>query len=628
MKSLMSLWNKLADELASWCSTSAMMDIKTVHHRIEHEGLSFLTITLTNFGKDFERSLDQGFVDRHLFQGFSWKGGLPRFLGGFLDLVFDRYTGLLLDKPSVDAIRAIRQLTLMYGKLLVPCSDARRKAAFDNYIECEQEVQVARHFEDQRNVADFRRAGRLGIGACLRRQDHLVYAGAVAPKHGPGATADRVFGNAKYDTLTWTSRLEEIFPSGEFLLPSWSEIFSDRLESITILEPEDELPVRVIDVPKTLKTPRIIAMEPVCMTYVQQGLMRNIVEDIERDNLLSCFLGFSDQTLNQAMAQEGSLNGDLATLDLSEASDRVSNQHVQLLLQDTPWLARAVDACRSRKADVPGHGIIPLSKFASMGSSLCFPLEAMVFFTVILVAIERAISRPLTLKDLHGLKGKVRVYGDDIIVPVEYVEIVVETLELFGFKVNSRKSFWTGKFRESCGKEYFAGEDVSIVRCRRRLPTQRQHTEDVVSCVEFRNQLYYAGYWNTCKYLDALIRRVVVHYPIVESTSVILGRASFLGYQSQRNHPTLHSPLVKGVVKVDVTPSSPLDGAGALMKFHLRKIEDVQDVAMYPGCLPFRLVEKNPEAKVLEDLFEDPQHLERAGRPRSAILRSRWARPY
>jgi hypothetical protein len=111
------------------------MDFKKVQVRVKHEGLSFLTITLPNFGKDFEKSLDQGYVDRRLFTGFQFRGGLPLFLGGFLDRVFDRGSGLLLDEPDIDAILAVRQLTLMFGKILVPCSDARTHKAMKQFIQ-------------------------------------------------------------------------------------------------------------------------------------------------------------------------------------------------------------------------------------------------------------------------------------------------------------------------------------------------------------------------------------------------------------------------------------------------------------------------------------------------------------
>ncbi len=62
MKSLTSLWNVLANEMASRCSTSTTKDINTVLGRTENEGISFLTITLPSFGKDFQYCLDQGMV--------------------------------------------------------------------------------------------------------------------------------------------------------------------------------------------------------------------------------------------------------------------------------------------------------------------------------------------------------------------------------------------------------------------------------------------------------------------------------------------------------------------------------------------------------------------------------------
>jgi hypothetical protein len=115
LKSPTVLWSVLAEELASRCCTSATMDIKTVHDRVAHEGLSYLTISLPSFGNDFQKSLNQGLVSHDSFLGFSRMRGLPRFLGGFLDSVFDRGSGVLLDSPNIDAILAIRQLTLMFS---------------------------------------------------------------------------------------------------------------------------------------------------------------------------------------------------------------------------------------------------------------------------------------------------------------------------------------------------------------------------------------------------------------------------------------------------------------------------------------------------------------------------------
>jgi hypothetical protein len=229
--------------------------------------------------------------------------------------------------------------------------------------------------------------------------------GDIMPKHGPGATADRLSGNRKYGQVQWPLRLESLFPAIEFIIAGWDY---QRLSDVNFVEPGAELPVRVITVPKTLKTPRIIAIEPTAMQYVQQALLEMFLEEYVKDDILTSFLGFDDQVPNQQLARKGSIDGSLATLDLSEASDRVSNQLVRTMLARFPHFAEGVDACRSRKADVPGHGVIRLAKFASMGSALCFPMEAMVFLTVIFLGIQDELNEPLTRRTLLEFVGRVR----------------------------------------------------------------------------------------------------------------------------------------------------------------------------------------------------------------------------
>ncbi len=599
MKSLTTLLQEVLVESGTWCHTSTSQDLKTALARIEHEGLSFLTITLPNFGKDFEKSLDQGFVSHDLFRGFSFTGSLPRFLGGFFDLVFDRSNGRLLDTPSIDAIRCIRQICLMFAKVALPCSDERVRAAIDKYVQCEQEVRSADKSFSGSRKDDFERISTVLWSNLLTKVDSDIYFGRIVPKHGPGSTADKLFGNRKFNQSEWTTRLEEIFPHGEFLTSSWS-LFLSELSHVKLLEPGSERPVRVITVPKTLKTPRIIAVEPTCMQYMQQGILESMVKAIEEDDISSNLIRFDDQTPNQRLAKEGSLSGSLATLDLSEASDRVSNQHVRSLLRNHSHFARAVDATRSRKADVPGHGVLRLAKFASMGSALCFPFEAIVFTTVIFMGIEKVLNRHITKKDVKSLFGKVRVYGDDIIVPVEYVSSVVDQLEAFGFRVNVNKSFWTGKFRESCGRDYYDGHDVSVTRVRQMLPTSRRHVPEIVSTVSLRNQLYLAGYWRTVKRLDDVLERIIP-FPAVAETSPALGKTSFLGFETHKISPTLQKPLVRAMVVSSTLPVSRLDGYGALMKFFLKR-----------GEMP----------------FTDREHLERAGRPVSVDIKHRWTSSY
>lgn len=603
MKSLIVLWNIVAKDFATRCHTSATMDIKTVQGRFEHEGMSFLTITLPSFGSDFQKSLDQGIVARDMFKGFRFldHGGLPVFLQGFLELVFDRASGVLLEKPDIEAIIAIRQLTLMFSKILLPCSDARIKDSMNGYVQCEQEVKQVDAILDQPSRDDFRRMSSLLFSQVFSKVDKVIYDEEHKPKHGPGATADKLRGNAKFNQRVWTDRLEEGgFHSGNFLFPSVSH-FAEHRDDVRFLDPGSELPVKVITVPKTMKTPRIIAIEPTCMQYAQQAVLEQLVQAIE-ESYLSNLIGFVSQKPNQLLAQQGSMYGHLATLDLSEASDRVSNQLIREMLANHPHLQRAVEACRSRKADVPGHGVIRLAKFASMGSALCFPFEAMVFCTMVFLGIERALGHRFTnISEIKQYIGSVRIYGDDIIVPVDSVYSVVDTLEHFGARVGAGKSFWIGRFRESCGKEYYEGHDVSIVKVRRVFPTTRKHVPEVISTVSLRNQFYEHGTWGAVKWLDSRILKVLKHFPYVESSSSVLGRISFLGYITERECEYLHAPLVKGYVVSSRLPSDPLDGAGALLKFFLKR-----------GSLP----------------SADRRHLERAGRPRAVDIKPRWASPF
>lgn len=598
MKSLTELWYQASLELGALCHVSTGRDFKTVSSRFEHEGLSFLTITLPEFGKSLEKGLADGYIGHDLFAGFKRSGGLPRFLGGFLDLVFDRCSGRLLDNPSGDSIYAIRQLTLMFGKISVRCSDAREKSALLKFVECEQDVRQSDRNMHESLLTEFSNMSLRLFGDVLASADLAVYEGTLTPKHGPGKTADRLSGNRKFDQREWTRRLEEVLPYGEYAIPNWR--FSYLLDSVNILEPRDERPVKVVLVPKTLKTPRIIAVEPTCMQYMQQAISEHLVRDLEGGLLPFQMIGFKDQTPNQRMALEGSLTGGLATLDLSEASDRVSNQHVRAMLKHFPHLLGAVDATRSRKADVPGKGVIRLAKFASMGSALCFPVEAMVFTTIIFMALEQVHKRRFTRKDISSFHGRVRVYGDDLIVPTDSMETVTSFLEAFGLKVNMAKSFGTGKFRESCGKEYYDGRDVSIVRVRTLLPTSRSDTDEVISTVSLRNRFYEAGLWKTAHWMDTWIGPLLGgEYPYVGSDSPVLGRHSFVGYDIQRMNPRTHSPEVKGYVVKGDPPRSLATGESSLLKYFLKRGEEP---------------------------IVDRKHLIRSGRPKSVALRLRWAR--
>nr|UJQ85654.1 MAG: hypothetical protein 3 [Leviviridae sp.] len=635
----MSLWSCTADELAVRCHTSAIRDQTTVANRIEHEGLSFLAITLASFGKAVEKWLDQGFVvpsDASSFKrGKGHRNGLPAFLSGFLARVFDPVSGVLYHEPDIEAIYAIRQLTLMFSKIALPSesregsqnashgsrrvvSEARERRAMSDFLICEQDVKAADARLDFQYMEDFKRVSAMLFGDLFAKVDRDIHWGRLTPKHGPGATAERLTANGKYNQRTWPARLELEFPFEMNAIPN-PHFRGDKECRFDTLEPGAEIPVRVITVPKTLKAPRVIAIEPSAMQYAQQAILGGILSAFREDGFLSRAVGFADQNPNREMALEGSLSGELATLDLSEASDRVSNEHVLALLEDFPHLSAAVQASRSRKAHVPGHGVIRLAKFASMGSALCFPMEAMVFLTVIFMGIERESSAPFCDRDsMEEFDRRVRVFGDDLIVPRDYVLSVVSELENFGFRVNASKSFWTGKYRESCGREYYHGHDVSIVKVREVFPTRRHNADGVESAVAFRNLAYWAGLWKTADWMDTYIGKLLKEYPNVAPSSPLLGRQSALGYQFQKLDKETHGPLTKGYFVSSRAPEDKLQGPGALLKCLLRN---------QPSLAGFGIDGRHSHSDyVLPNV--DNEHLERYGRPKHVDIKLGWRSPF
>lgn len=605
MKSLMVFAHDLLVELGDWCQVDTTRDWKTVESRVANEGLSFLTITLADFGKSLEKGLAQEQLTSALFNPcWGFRGGVPRFLGGFLSLVFNAQSGKLLEEPNVDALRAIRQFSLAFSKIGVDCSDERKTRALNGYLQCEQELRQSDRRLHSDSRLEFDGLARRLWSNLLGRVNHRLYVGDFRPKHGPGSTADNLIGNQKFTNRVWTDRLEKEFPFIENGLASWSQ-YRD-LDSVKFLEPGAEIPAKVIMVPKTLKTPRIIAMEPAHMQYMQQAIHDLLREEMRADYNSRNFLCYDSQIPNQEMARSGSLTGDLATLDLSEASDRVSNEHVRLLLRSHTHLFNAVDATRSRRArvfdkDLGFDTTIRLTKFASMGSALCFPMEALVFTTLVFLGIQRSLGYQLSTKDFRSFAGRVRVYGDDIIVPVDYASSVISTLEEFGFKVNASKSFWTGKFRESCGKDYYNGVDVSIHKVRSMFPDNSRDGEKLASTVALRNHFASSGFTRVVENLDRLIS-ALIPFPKVLKDSPILGRVDLDGvYDVHKIDRDLQHPLVKGVKVSPRLPVNVIDGYDALLKFFLKRGSDP---------------------------FADVEHLHRSGRPIHVDTKYGYARPY
>ena len=569
----------LADQL-SLLGLDTLRDLATMRSRIEHDGERFLTIDLPTFGEFLETGLRQSELPSAGCFGFgrtSNKDVRPRFLHGLWSMVFDS-KGVLLENPSPHAVRALRQVCYLHKKLKELPSPEKVEAALQQYVETDKSLSDTIWPTDLDDLFDkvvYQKWGRFfdSMETVVFHTQKLEGA-----KHGPGAVAESISQNEKWSQRVWTERLEQWFPAMYHLSHTYRP-----LDDVEWLLPGQEYPARVIVVPKTAKSPRVICAEPAYNQFIQQGLFDLFGTWMNRHRQVSN----KDQAPNQEMAKAGSLDQSYSTIDLSEASDRVSLTMVKKLFRRWPNLLGAILACRSMTSILPNGQIVHLRKFASMGSALTFPIETIVFATIAEMAV-RISEKP---KDMpSGLSF--RVYGDDIVIHQYAANDLIHLLTRYGLVVNRAKTFCEGNFRESCGGDYFHGFDVGLIRVKERLPLNRSDVEEVVSIVAFRN-LYAEKYGETelVTSLDEFISSII---PFPEGYKTTPGlvrwsaspRAEGRDVHTQR--PTVYAATPRYTIRED-----PLDGDGALLKFF---------------WTPFQ---------------EDRRHLQQAGRPVSARLKCR-----
>lgn len=591
------------NDVIAKCATieSAKRDIETLVSRVENEGLSFLTITLPAFVKDFERSLDEGQVAPEYFRSFRKYRKIPAFLRDIFGLVFDADTGRIKDVVSIEAVQGIRQIGNTFNKLKLNCSLSRTKRAYRQYIDDEQ---VFEQDLDPADAAYFDSVSR----ACwdwLYSSRHLSLDLAI-PKQGPGSTSERIVGNSKYVFRSWHKRLEPYFPIDSNALVNINALDSPEFRDLELISEEHELPSRLVDVPKTQKTPRLIAIEPVCMQYTQQAIQGILVRALEDHRLTAGHVNFTDQSVNRDLALSSSSTGLMATLDLSSASDRVPLSLVERMFRYHPDIWGAIEACRTRKVQFPDGKIFSIKKFASMGSALCFPVESMYFYTICIGALLKKHNLPVTYRNVFKMSRYVYVYGDDIIVPTDDVGAVIDHLQKYYCKVNVRKSFWNGKFRESCGMDAYNGYNVSVTYIRTMPPNNRRQTNEIVSWVKTAQLFDKDACYLTSDYLYKVVESILGSLPFVDETSACLGRLTCRrSYSVERMNTKLHEPEIFGYVVKPVYRKDKLDGYPALLK-----------------CL------LDLERRKETSSSSDKRHLERSARFGAVALKRRWTRPY
>lgn len=489
---------------------SVERDIERIRYRCEHEGLSFLTITLPQLSDALERGIETGTFTCP--SSFARHGRLPRFLGGFFKRVFNK-DGRLLDEPCPFTIGGIRQVSRFFKKLKLGCSPRRNAEAIQHFIEVEGELRRMTPFiEREDNVLD--KISGILWSQVFPEPDYLDF----VCHHGPGVTADRLLSNDRWRIRYWPQRSELTFPSDLHCYPNYGIAAAaggmregDICENgVKYLELREEPPVRVVFVPKTQMTPRVIAIEPSHMQYIQQSIKDYSYTVLETHPLTRDSVRFTRQDANQRLAYKASKDRRLATLDLKDASDRVHLHLVQRIFKTSGLLEYLEDA-RSLHATLPNGTNIVLTKYASMGSALCFPVESMVFYTLVQSAMHILDGRRPSSRSIRRYSRMIDIYGDDIIVPVEYTDFVVKYLESYALKVNVSKSFKASAFRESCGADFFDGVPVNPIYAR-EVPydnSRRWEANTIISWNATADLFYMRGQWIVAQAIRDMLRRVV-----------------------------------------------------------------------------------------------------------------------
>jgi len=503
---LLNLYRKLLSDFSRRYPKEAKSfekDFLTIESRVQSEGLSFLTKILPRLGKAIDASFDSGLlqVPTGILKMSRKRPAVPALLQGLLSKVYTSDGRLGWPEPAV--IQDIRQFCYMLYKYKLPYSEKQVTDVIDGFVttECELgRLEVA----DDELIAHARSL----IGDVLSGFDPKD----VLPKHGPGAVATGEKLEEKWEFSRLYDSIHQVYPYYDYFIVGRDKEVLDRVRWYRGLTRTKSGQAKVVLVPKDSRGPRLISMEPLEYQWIQQGFNRALVSRLQSHRLTRGHINFKDQSVNRDLARESSQHHFFATLDLKDASDRVSLQLVKMLFPE--HITRCLEAIRTTATLLPDGRVVELRKFAPMGSAVCFSVEALVFWAICTSAV--ALAQQLSYRDAAGL---VYVYGDDIIVPTGVFEVVVEALERVGLRVNKSKCFHRGDFRESCGMDAYDGVDVTPTRVSTRWSDSPSSGACLASYASYGNSLRRKGYDQLADFIFGALRSVHGKIPFGITTS-------------------------------------------------------------------------------------------------------------
>jgi len=530
-----------------------------------------MMIDLPDAGKVVDFALSRSYIDwSALPKSFGKASPYPKFLGGLFSRVF-REDGTLHSGVDPNYIFFLRQALYLAKKVEKECSDAAILAEVNAFYEVDVGLRSpSLHWNDDHLFAGNRQLtgddrphfvdGYQGEPDLISHRDECPQAllrtlQAVAdrvisrfpefdwrdlkPRHGPGAVADAKSGTDKYLFPSWPRKLDGTFPY-HYFGQSREDLHHEVSPSLSLNEP----PARLFAVPKTLKAPRMIASEPVAHQYIQLGMMRWLRLHLPKP--LRYSIDFSDQTPSREACMEASKQGTSASVDLSAASDRLSCWVVERIFRTNPSLLEALHACRTRwlrnATDVGAPYFLVLKKYAPMGNGTTFPVQSICYAIISIAALLYEEGKTVNSSTIFQAVRRIRVFGDDIILPSSAVPSLALLLRHLQLKVNVVKTHYAGHFRESCGMDSYDGVDVTPLYL---SALELGVTADVIaSWVDISNNAYTKGLWFLSEAMTAQIPMSLKRcLPITRVATFDLKQRS--GCLSLRSYGPSSSPIVR-----------------------------------------------------------------------------------
>lgn len=542
-------------------------DVSRLFSCVERRGLRTLTVDLPDIGKHFDRCLSDGRLLRRvgpLARAYRRGSPVPRLFQELVLRVFDN-DGNLRPTPCTEAIRFLRQFYYLAKKWRMKCNDSLTFNEVREFYRVDQQLrhptlnwyggELRRKFESAHSLSfvdgfspptirtqlplQFEeltgvRAVDTGLLlATLQRTCDFMSSALGSfqavdwlPRHGPGVVSDLKTGNSKYEFPVWPERLDRIFPISDFAFANqamWaSAVQSGEVDGRFAQGLHYS---KLIAVPKTQKGPRLIAAEPSANLWCQQ-IVRKYLATETSNSWLSRMIAFNDQTKNQELALAASRDGLLATIDLKSASDRMSCWVVERAFRGRYDLLEALFASRTpiirNLIDKKSPEFYRLRKFSTMGSAVTFPIQSLVFACCALASLA-FVERTRSLAKIKTLARQVRVFGDDLVVPVHAVGTLRHLFQVLGFEVNDTKTFESGNFRESCGVDAYNGVDVTPAYAL-AMPTKAK-PESLMSSAAQAHNFASCGLWNAAEYHQWTANKIGLGFdlPYVTTDSGVLG---------------------------------------------------------------------------------------------------------